>query len=75
MALFEPGEAAGYFQRHYVEKDAEIRLYVLLRMIQHYGNKDLWMKVYENAVGNRVQPRPELKELYGKFRREADPSN
>ena len=72
MALFEPGEAVDYFLRHSAEKDPEIRLYVLLRMIQHYGNEQLWMKVYEQALKNCVRPRPELKELYEKFRREAD---
>ena len=75
MALFEPGEAVEYFQRHYVEKDAEITLYVLLRMIERYADKNLWMKVYERALDNSVHPRPQLKELYGKFRQEADPFN
>lgn len=71
MALDQPDGATRYFHQHYKEKDAEIALYVLLRMIKDRGCWDLWMRTYQEAVDNGIQPREELqrqsKDIQDKF--------
>ncbi|RPJ82967.1 MAG: hypothetical protein EHM18_15050 [Acidobacteria bacterium] len=64
MALGQPKEAIGYFQKHYMEKNPEIALYVLLRMIEHHGCWALWLKTYDEAVERGVRPRDELRRAY-----------
>ena len=64
MALSEHDGAVRCFRRHYVEKNPEIKLYVLLRLIRQYKDQDLWLDAYRTAVAEGVRPRSELKEMY-----------
>jgi hypothetical protein len=64
VALSEYEEAVDYFYRRYDEKDSEISLYVLLRLIERYGQRDLWIQTYEDSITRGVRPREELKSSY-----------
>ncbi|RPI21980.1 MAG: hypothetical protein EHM61_23440 [Acidobacteria bacterium] len=61
MALDQPKEGIAYFQIHYKEKDPEIALYVLLRLIEQEQRWDLWISTYDQAVKERgIKPREAL---------------
>jgi hypothetical protein len=64
MALCEYEEAVEYFHKHYVRKEPEIALYVLLNMIDRHQQWDLWTKTYQQALRCGIRPRPELKAKY-----------
>jgi hypothetical protein len=71
MALNMPNESVSYFRKYYVEKNPEITLYVLLRMIEHHHDWELWLKTYQDAVDGGVRPREELQRLYKEIREKA----
>ena len=68
MALDQPDHAVGYFRQHYAERDPEIALYVLLRLIGHCQSWALWLRIYEEALGSGVRPREELQRRYKEIR-------
>jgi hypothetical protein len=69
MALEQPDAATQYFFQYYVEKNPEVVLYVLLSMIEQRQSWDLWLKTYENAVGDGIRPREELQRRFNEIRR------
>lgn len=64
IELIEYDEAINYFHANYQEKDKEIVLYILLRLLFQYKLKDQWKKEYERAVNNGVEPRGSLYKVY-----------
>lgn len=64
MALDQPEDAVRYFRQYYVEKNAEVALYVLLRMIEHRRSWPLWCRAYEEAVRSGIHPREELQRQF-----------
>jgi hypothetical protein len=72
MALDQTEDAVGYFRRHYAEKNQEIALYVLLRMIEHRELWPLWIRTYHEALSRGVCPREELHRLSMKIQQRQD---
>jgi hypothetical protein len=64
IELCEFDEAIQYFNKNYIEKYTEDKLYVLLRLIWEYELKDLWLREYDNALKNGVNPRRTLTDIY-----------
>lgn len=57
MELCEYEEAIKYFNENFIERDAEILLYVLLSLLLEYKLKDLWLREYGEALKKGVKPR------------------
>lgn len=74
MALEQPDAATQYFFQYYVEKNPEIALYVLLRMIEQRRSWSLWLQTYENAVCGGIKPRAELQRRFNEMRGSIDHS-
>ncbi|MBZ5500252.1 MAG: hypothetical protein LAP85_27980 [Acidobacteriia bacterium] len=72
MALEQPEDAIRYFRQYHVEKNPEIALYVLLRMIEQRRSWVLWLQTYENAVCGGIQPREELQRRLKEIRGSLD---
>lgn len=53
-----------YFKQNYREKDQEVALYCLLKLLEDLGTKDLWLREYEWAQGQGIQPRESLATVY-----------
>ncbi len=68
MALAQPEDAIRYFRQYHLEKNSEIALYVLLRMIEQRQSWGLWLQTYENAVCGGIQPRQELQRRFSDIR-------
>ncbi len=64
MALDQPDQAVGYFRQYYAERDPEVALYVLLRLIGHCQSWALWLRIYEESLGSGVRPREALQRRY-----------
>lgn len=62
--LYEYDNAIDYFKKNYSERDKEISLYALLRLLFQLGLKDYWLKEYEEAIKNGIQPRERLIKMY-----------
>lgn len=63
-SLHEYDEGIKYFQKYYMERDEEIALWVLLRWLFHFNQKEHWIRVYENAVERGITPRHQLRKVY-----------
>lgn len=57
-------EGIQYFKRYYNKSDKEVTLYVLLDYIGTYQIKNYWIREYECAVKENIEPRESLKETY-----------
>ncbi len=64
LSLYQPQEAIDYFKRYYKEKDNEITLYVLLRLLKKMGLNTFWKQEYELAIKNGIKPREALRKEY-----------
>lgn len=64
IELCEFDEAIQYYNKNYIEKDSEITLYVLLRLLWEYELKEFWLKEYDKAQKNGVKPRETLCSIY-----------
>lgn len=64
MVLGEKETAIMDFKSNYKDSDHEIGLYVLLRQLFNYREKELWLRQYENGLQQNVQPRKSLVETY-----------
>lgn len=71
IALCEYDEAIKYFNDNNVERDSEVSLYILLRLLLEYELKEYWLREYDEAVKKRVKPREALQKTY-KYIREND---
>lgn len=64
ISLCEYDKAIQYFNDNHIEWDKEINLYILLDMLIQYRLKEHWLRVYENAVKKRINPREALQKTY-----------
>lgn len=64
MVLGEKETAITDFKSNYQDIDSEIGLYVLLRQLFDYREKELWLREYEFGLQQKVQPRKSLVETY-----------
>jgi hypothetical protein len=64
MALGEYSEAITYYHNNYQEKNPEVNLYVLLKLLSMYNLTADWRSEYEKAVQKGIQPRPRLQKMY-----------
>ncbi len=62
--LYDYDNAISFFKRHYRERDAEIRLYVLIELLFMLGQKEYIVQEYEEAIRKGIKPRDQLRELY-----------
>ena len=60
FALSEKEAAIADFKRYYVEVNEEVGLYIFMRMLFEYEEKDLWLREYEGAILRGVKPRQSL---------------
>ena len=63
-ALGEYEEAVNYYKQHYSAIRDEVKLYILLSLIEKYQGPQNWMKEYDEAVENGTDPRAALKKMY-----------
>lgn len=50
-----------FFFQHFDKRSKEVQLYVALKMLKHFGaGKDIWCKVYDDAVSRGIEPRETL---------------
>lgn len=64
VRLYEYQEGIDYFKKEHKEKDEEIKLYILLRLLKRRELSKYWKQEYELAVKNGIRPRKELQEEY-----------
>jgi len=64
MVLGEKETAIADYKSNYKDIDNEIGLYVLLRQLFNYREKELWLREYELGLQQNVQPRKALGETY-----------
>lgn len=64
MSLFDEAAAVRSFQKHYWESNAEVKLYILLQLLQTFDRKDRWIQEYEDAWARQVKPRESLSQSY-----------
>lgn len=64
IALCEFDEAIQSFKKYYASYNAEVNLYVLLKLLWEYELKDLWMREYEEALKKGLKPRENLRNIY-----------
>jgi hypothetical protein len=64
IALYKYEEAIQYYKINNGERNKEISLYVLLRLLFEYRLKDYWLREYEIALKEGVIPRDGLKRMY-----------
>ena len=62
LALHDVQKAIAFYKKHQPEQNTEIRLYVMLYMLQRQGLVNEWMDLYEKEEANGVEPRESLVE-------------
>jgi hypothetical protein len=63
LALSERDDALAYFGKNYIEDDPEVKLYVLVRLLFEYREKEHIDRVISDAEKKGVNPRAELRRL------------
>lgn len=61
--LCETDKGIRYFHKQYIEKTKEIKEYILLSKLEHFGLDEEWIEEYEKHLG-KIGYRDELKEKY-----------
>lgn len=69
VSLSEKEAAIADLKRHYVEASAEVGLYILMRLLLEYEEKELWLREYESAMLHGVQPRQSLVKDYDRIKK------
>lgn len=69
--LAEPKEGVDYYFKNIESRDKEITLYCALRLIEVMSEDDLWIKVYEYGVSQKIEPRSGLQAQYEERKRQA----
>lgn len=67
IRMGEPQAGIDYFNEHSTERQAEVRLYILLRSLRTLKRSDLWLTAYDAAVAKGVSPRRELQAEYSRI--------
>lgn len=68
IELVEYNEAINYLNENYQERNREIVLFVLLSLLFKNDLKDQWVKEYERAISDSIEPRESLKKAYNYVR-------
>ena len=63
LKLREPDAAVEYFEKHYLAQNTEVKLYVLLRMLFEYEEKEAIKRLIMNAEKRNITPRESLCKL------------
>jgi hypothetical protein len=64
VKLSDYDKGIDFFKIHYVDRDAEISLFVLLKWLRSLQREDLWRREYERAVQAGIEPRDSLSGAY-----------
>jgi len=64
VKLSDYDKAIDFFKVHYVDRDTEISLFVLLKWLRSLQREDLWQREYERAVQAGIKPRDSLSNAY-----------
>ncbi|WP_294159940.1 hypothetical protein [uncultured Selenomonas sp.] len=67
ITLKETEEGISYCYRLFRQQEKfnpENSLYLILKILDAYGQKDAWVRTYEKALGNNVRPRNYLRSRY-----------
>lgn len=64
VLLAEPEKGIEYYFRNTRHRDKEISLYCALELMNWTEENELWLKIYEYGVRNKINPRDELKAEY-----------
>ena len=64
IELEEYEEAIRYYQKNNQEKNSEVSLYVLLKLLLEYELKECWLSEYNKAVAKGIKPRDALEKTY-----------
>jgi len=67
--LHEFERGVQYFMHNYVEKTPEVKLYILLRFVFSFQQKDLFVQEYQKAIESGIQPREKLVNIYDTIQR------
>jgi hypothetical protein len=67
IELGEYDEAVRHFKEKYPATDREVSLYVLLKWLESYELRELWVREYRVATGNGIAPRDSLRKKYELF--------
>jgi hypothetical protein len=64
VKLSDYDRAIDFFKIHYVDRNSEISLFVLLQWLRSLQREDLWRREYERAVQTGIEPRDSLSNAY-----------
>jgi hypothetical protein len=64
VKLSDYDKGIDFFKAHYVNMEAEISLFVLLKWLRSLQREDLWQREYERAVQAGIKPRDSLSGAY-----------
>ena len=67
FSLFEIDIAIKYFNANYVEKNKEVKAYILLNELEDASLNEYWIREYEKNLG-KIDYRDSLKEQYNKLK-------
>ncbi|GAA4075242.1 hypothetical protein [Amphibacillus indicireducens] len=62
--LGESKEAIAFFKKHYIERTEEIKLFILLDMLEADQRLEDWLDVYQDALKKKIEPRDMSQRLY-----------
>ena len=68
FGLHEYDEGIRFFWDNYDERDAEIKLYILLRFLDFHGLEEYWVREYERALKKGLKPRGYLQDKYAEMK-------
>jgi tetratricopeptide (TPR) repeat protein len=63
LRLSETEEALDYFEKHHTEKDPEVKLYIVVKLLFEYKRKDEIVRAIIEAQEKRTKPRDSLLKL------------
>ena len=64
VSMRETEKAVKNFWKYTKERDPEISLYILLRVIDRFGDDADWKMAYEDGLRRKIKPRKLLQEIY-----------
>jgi len=64
VKLSDYEKAIDFFKTHYVDRDTEVSLFVLLQWLRSLEREDLWQREYERSVKAGIKPRDSLSGAY-----------
>lgn len=64
VRLGKADDGIRYYFSHCKKNDKEIVLYCALYIMEWMGEDDIWLKIYEFGIKNKIQPRQELIDKY-----------